>query len=108
MADLAIKQGDLEPGIFATLLDSSGTPVVLGIDVESVQLRFADQRRVELWVRDATIRDIDGGAVSYAWQTGDTDAPGLYYAEFVVTWTTARPQTYPPSGYLVIIIEPKL
>lgn len=34
------------------------------------------------------------GLVAYAWQVGDTDTPGDYIAEFVVTLATGEPATY--------------
>jgi hypothetical protein len=101
-----IKQGDLEPLIAVTLQYSDGTPVVLS--GATVQFRFSTYTRTELFVRDAIIDDINTGDVSYAWQAGDTDLAGVFLAEFVVDWPSDRPQTYPNSGYLIQVIEPKL
>lgn len=109
MADLIVKQGDLEPGIFSTITNSAtGLPVDL-TTAESAQIRFAALDHTEIWVREAAINaDPTTGKVSYSWQTGDTDIAGLFYAEFAVTWPSDRPQTYPSCGYLIIVIEPKL
>ncbi len=107
MADFVMKQGDLEPSLFATIVDSPGVPAPLAT-ASTIQLRFATATLVELWVRDVDVDDADAGEVSYTWQDGDTDTPGTYYAEFVVDWSGSRLQTYPPRGYLVIVIAPKL
>lgn len=106
MADFVLKQGDLEPELAVTLIGADGAPADLSA-ATSVRLRFATTAGVELWVRDAGIVDAPTGRVAYLWQVGDTDQPGAFYAEIVVEWA-GRPQTYPPSGYLLIVIEPGL
>ena len=106
MADFVIKQGDLEPELAVTLIGADGGPADL-TTASSVRLRFASSAGVELWVRDAEIIDAPTGRVAYVWQPGDTEVPGSFYAEFVVDWR-GRLQTYPPSGYLLIVVEPRL
>ena len=106
MADFIIKQGDLEPELAVTLIGADGAPADL-TTASSVRLRLATTAGVELWVRDAEIVDAPTGRVAYAWQPGDTDVPGSFYAEVVVDWR-GRPQTYPPSGYLLIVVEARL
>lgn len=107
MSDFTIKQGDLEPSLFATISDSSGSVPPLS-SAESVQLRFATVQGEELFLRDMTVQDSDSGLIFYAWQEGDTDVAGLYYAEIVVVWPGARTQTYPQEGYLVITFQNRL
>lgn len=107
MADLTLKQGNLEPPLFATLKNIFGAVPPLAT-ATSIRVTFATTDGVELWVRDAAIQNLALGQVVYLWQPGDTDVSGAYYAEVVVTWPTARPQTFPPSSYLLIVIEPKL
>ncbi len=92
MADFVMKQGDLEPSLFATIVDSPGVPAPLAT-ASTIQLRFATATLVELWVRDVDVDDADAGEVSYTWQDD---------------WSGSRLQTYPPRGYLVIVIAPKL
>ncbi len=106
MADFIIKQGDLEPELAVTIIGADGAPADL-TPATSVRLRFATTAGVELWVRDAEIVDAPTGRVAYLWQPDDTDHPGSFYAEIVVDWV-GRPQTYPPSGYLLIVVEPRL
>lgn len=110
MADLfPMVVGDLEPGIEITLLDSTGAAVDLSV-AESVKLRFATSAGVEVWVRDVTIDDAVNGVVFYDWQDGDTDVAGYYLAQVVVTWTGSpvRPQTYPATGRIYVLIAEAL
>lgn len=106
MPDFVIKQGDLEPELAVILVGADGAPADL-TTASSVRLRFATTAGVELWVRDAEIVDAPTGRVAYTWQPGDSEAAGSFYAEFVVDWA-GRPQTYPPSGYLLIVVELRL
>lgn len=108
MADLTLKVGDLEPELAVVLVSATGGMVDLSTGVDSVKFRFGTVDRVEVFERDAIVTNALLGKLSYVWQAGDTDVAGVYLAEFVVAWTTARPQTYPPTGYLIIVIEPKL
>jgi hypothetical protein len=106
-ADILMKQGDLQPPLSVSLTDDTGNVVDVTTAL-SVKFRMAPSiTHVELFSRDATIDDGANGQFSYLWQAGDTDTAGTFYGEFVVTWSTG-PQTFPVSGYLTIVIEPKL
>lgn len=86
-----MREGDLEPAIVATLKDGAGTAV----DLTGETVRFhmtanlAGTAKVDA---AATIIDAAAGRVRYTWQSGDTDTPGTFYAEFEVE---SGPQTYP-------------
>jgi hypothetical protein len=45
------------------------------------------------------------GDVSYEWQSGDTDAIGTYYGEFVVTYSDGTVETFPKNGSYDIHIQ---
>jgi len=107
MADYTLKQGDLEPSVTGFLVDSTGLPVNLATATNVAFRMMGVLNHVEAFSRPAVIDDAVGGELSYPWQPGDTDLPGVFYAEFVVTWPIGRPQTYPPGGYLTIAINPK-
>jgi len=108
MSDCALKQGDLEPPLGITLIDTNNVPVDLTTAL-SVMFRMAPyDTRVEIFSHPTTIEDAEAGEFTYFWQQGDTDVPGVYYCEFVVEWPGPRDQTFPTIGYLVISIEPKL
>lgn len=108
MADFELKQGDLEPPVSITLVDSTGAAVDVTTAV-SIKFKLAPvNTRVEMFSRDATIDLAAGGQFSYIWQAGDTAIPDVYYGEFTIEWPGPRDQTFPSAGYLTIAIEPKL
>lgn len=43
-------------------------------------------------------QNVNRGKVSYVWATGDTDVPGFYNAQAVITWSGGGIQTF-PNGY---------
>lgn len=47
-------------------------------------------------------------AARYAWQAGDTDTPGLYYAQWRITNGTGQVETVPDAGYDTIRIQARL
>ena len=107
MADITLKAGDLEPPITATITGSDGAGVNLST-ATSVAFRIMNAMTgIEVFSRACTVDNAATGLVHYDWVSGDTDVYGLYLGEFVVTWPTARPQTYPSKSYLLISIEPK-
>jgi hypothetical protein len=55
----------------------------------------------------AVFVDKEAGQLRYDWQAGDTDVPGQYYGEFVVTFPDGN-QTYPVKGHIKFTIESDL
>ena len=70
----------------------------------SVRFRMMDQRGVIAIDGVGTVLD-DDGILGYAWGAGETDAAGLYRAEFVVTFTDGLEDTYPSSGFVAVHIN---
>ena len=56
----------------------------------------------------ATIVSAEDGIVSYSWGATDTDAAGLYMAEWEVTFAGGIPMTFPRNGNLCVNVEPDL
>lgn len=52
----------------------------------------------------AVVVDAAQGAVRYDWAAGDTDTPGVYLAEWQVTYADGRKQTFPTLTYHVITV----
>lgn len=100
-----LKQNDLLPALQVQLLDNA-TPVDL-TNATSVYLRMSN-RRIGLKV-DAPMtianQTTSLGVVSYHWATGDTDTVGEFNAEFRVNWPSSKPQTFPASNYVTVIIQ---
>lgn len=105
-ADFDIKRGDLLPKLRATLY---------GADGAAANLEGAANVKLYMRTPGGALK-IDGGAcavinqatgvVEYEWVAGDTDTPGLFVGEFKVTFSAAKPQTFPNDGdYLIRVHE---
>ena len=92
-----IKQGSLSPPLEAQLT-ADGQP----INLNGVTVEFCMGAHVR---GPMEIVDAAEGRVRYHWQLGDTDRPGVWNAEFVVTTITGEPQRVPNSGYVTIEVE---
>ncbi len=100
-----VKKGDLLPKVTARLLDGNGAPVNLtGCTV--VFRLFAGIGGTPIWSHVATILDAAQARVEYAWAAGDTDTPGLFFADFRATDSMARSQSFPNDGYFEVEITP--
>lgn len=105
MADINLKQFDLEPPATISLVNAVGAALDLTSAV-SVSFRMMDVlTHVELFMRPATVDDPASGQIMYDWQARDTGVVGAYYGEFVVEWTAGRPQSYPRDGYITIAVD---
>lgn len=95
-----LKAGDLAPKLIGDLnADVTGATVV------------AKLRRVHTAVtmsKTCTLDDATNGIVSYQWVAGDTDVPGSYIVEFLVTFSGGTPQRFPQRSYREISILPKV
>ena len=91
-----IKQNDTRPALYAQLLQD-GSPV----DLTGCTVRFNMSSGLS---REAIITDATNGCVRYDWQEGDTAVPGVYAAEFEVTFPDGTRETFPNDGFLEIVI----
>jgi len=108
--DFVLKKGDLLPVIIRTLKDAAGAAV----DLTGTTCKFI-MRRVGASapkVNTAAVVDPDQvnnkGKVSYTWVGTDTDTAGVYEAEWQVTFSGGKAETFPNDGYLVIRITDEL
>lgn len=109
MADLVIKEGDTAPALRATFVHQNGMPVNLAGATVTVTIRSQASGPVLVAAAPAAIVGPPAdGTVEYEWQAGDTDTPGLYNAEWEVTWASGDTQTFPSDGYTVIEISADL
>lgn len=108
MADFVIRKGDLLPELQATLTDQSGEAVDL-TNTTGVRfhLRSPSQSSAKV-ASPATVVTPADGIVRYVWSGTDTDTPGRYWAEFEVTFSDGRKQTFPNPGYLSVLITEQL
>lgn len=98
---IAIKQGDTRHAIRATLKTVNGVPV----DLTNARIVFKMHSRYvgTLINREATYEG--NGKVHFVFENGETDKAGMYEAEFEVTYTDGRVETFPHSGKMQIYIE---
>lgn len=70
----------------------------------SVQFRMAQNKQLVV-NRSATISNALGGIVLFVFQTGETDIPGAYDAQFKVTFPDGSIETFPNSGGFRVVIQ---
>lgn len=106
MSDFVIKAGDTSPAVEATLTDGNGDPHdITGADVQFHMTPLGDEGTAQPTVdAAATVTDAGGGIVRYDWADGDTADPGIYSAEFEVTYNSGVTETFPNDGYFEIAI----
>ena len=91
-----MKQGDLKPALQVTLKDGDG--VAVNVTGATVKFSMRNQATRALKINEGTVTLVTAasGIVRYDWVAGDTDTPGLYDAEFEVTYAgPAGPETFP-------------
>lgn len=95
MNAIEIKQGSTIPGFEAVLRDADGQPI--NLFNATVEFCFGRGRGGPCQIVDAA-----SGRVRYEWQDGDTDDPGTWNGEFVVTMISGRVQRVPSGGYVPV------
>jgi hypothetical protein len=102
---LYVKQGDRRPAATQTLTRGG---VVIDLTLATgvtFKMRERGRAQGDLKVNTAaSIADAVNGVVSYGWQTGDTDTPGTYYAEWEVVWNDGTQETFPTLGYEPVLV----
>lgn len=106
MSDFVIKEGDRDPAIEATL-QRGGSPYDLSV-ARRVDIIIGALRDPPIVDARATITDAATGTVQYVWQSGDTDEPGTYRTEWVVTTNSGAEATFPDDGYKIVKIQPEV
>lgn len=110
-ADYYLRQGDEGAVIETILRDENGTAVDL--NGASIRFHMAPIEGGAVTVNAEAVNEQDttngeNGHVSYTWQAGDSDTPGLYLSEWEVTYVGGEVQTFPNTGYLLVRVTPQL
>lgn len=108
-SEYTIKAGDTEPGLVVTLRNAGGTPVDLSsaMSVTTSVLRKGDLIPVVDHRAAAILEPAEDGQVLLGWQDGDTNLPGVYYAEFGILWPGNGRTTAPTTAtYRFAILAP--
>lgn len=105
----SVKQGDLLPSIEAVLLNPDNTPLNLATATSVLfRMRKRGGSGAAKVSAAATIVTPTTGLVRYNWSATDTDTVGEYFVEWVVTFPTALPVTYPGNGWDLVTVTPNL
>ena len=100
--NITIKRGDTRNCIKAILKDAAGTPVNLtGCEVS---FHMSPLNRPAVISRVAHIEDAAAGEIWVVWAAGETDATGVYRAEFEVLYDDGKVETFPNDGYISVQI----
>ena len=105
--DFKIKRNDTRPAIEATISASASDTIT------TVEFHMASSDgTLKVAAGSGTIvqqaSSTQAAKVKYQWQTGDTDTDGKYNAEFEVTFSDGRVETYPNEGFLKVQVGPDL
>lgn len=94
MSDFRIKRGDTLPPMRAVLTDEEGP---FDLTDCTIVFRYMHTQSGAAIEKDADISggDPTQGKVIYNWESGDTDTPGIYFCEWVVTTTGGKEITFP-------------
>lgn len=98
MATFTIKRGDTAPALRYALLPET-------VDLSGASVAFVMDG---LGRAPALVIEVSPPVVQYDWQPGDTVRAGLRWAEFEVTYSDGRIETYPNAGYLLVQISEDL
>jgi hypothetical protein len=112
MADevFTIRVGDLRPFLATQLTRKNENGVAQAVNLTgasgvSVRLKKPDNQVV---TAAAVITDTALGKVEYQWASGDTALAGLMTITFLVTWPSAKPESFPPDGAINVRVTPIL
>jgi hypothetical protein len=108
-ADFHLAQFDRAPALRATILHEDGlTAVDLTGAAVVMRMQRADKTGPVLGGPCSLVGDPAVGVAQYDWQAADTQEPGIYRAEWVVTLASGRVLTWPHDDYARIVIKPRL
>lgn len=96
-----LKAGDLSPPL---KIDTNA-------DVTGATSLLAKIRRVHtgtVVTKTLTATDAPNGILEYQWVAPDTDVPGTYQVEAVVTFAGGKIQRFPQRSHLELHIRPKV
>ena len=106
--DFQAKAGDRLPAIISQLIAGDGTPVDLTDAAVQFRMRAADAIDIIVDAAGEAVDPPTSGVVRYWWDADDLAVPGVYLADWLVTFGDGRSQTFPPDGMLTIEVEPQL
>lgn len=109
MTTYNVKQGDA--GTFTPqsfLEDGAGAAVNLAGATVRFVMRAHGADTAKVAAAAEVVGDGSTGEVRYEWQAADLDTPGVYRAEWEVTYTGGAVETFPADGYITVVVVPDL
>lgn len=97
---ITIKRNDTKDNLKATLSNDKGPVDLTGSTVNFIMAKHG----VVKTKRQADIQDAINGIVWFVFDDVDTDKTGEYQAEFEVTFSDGRIETFPSDDYITINI----
>lgn len=101
---IQLKKNDRLPLARAELTDANGAALDLTGATVTFKMRRWGTETLKIASASATVIDAPGGVVQYSWAAGDTDTPGTYDGEFVVTYG-GLPMTVPGGNTVLVVID---
>jgi hypothetical protein len=98
-----LKQNDTSPSIQTTLLDGNGFPVDISGNL-GVTFHMRNSEGTVIIDTAATVVTPGFGIVRYDWDAADTATSGTFQAEFEVTYSDGKVETFPNASYIEVII----
>ena len=93
------KQGDTHRAMKCTLIKANGQP----LDLTNCKVEVT----ITNGIRREVLRQADG-VVWVVFSAHEVEEPGLFRAEFVVTYPDNNQQTFPDNGYIDVYIQGRL
>ncbi len=99
-----VKQNDTAPSIRATLKDGDDAVIDLTDATVRFHMRTIGGTTAKIDSAVSIVSPATNGIVQYDWTAADTDTIGSFQAEFEVTYSSGRIETFPNSGYIRVEI----
>ncbi len=104
MASFFLKVNDTAPVFQYTCLDENKVAIVL--TGATVTFYMQDQNGITIIDNAAvTITDAANGVVEYQFVAADSDVAGIFFAEFVITFSGGTIRTSPDPGSIQVVIS---
>ena len=104
MASFFLKQDDTAPVFQYTVLDEDS--VAINLTGATVTFYMQDENGIEvITAGSVTITDATNGVVEYQWLAADSDVAGIFFAEFVITFSGGTIRTSPDPGSIQVVIS---
>ncbi len=108
MSTFPLSQGDTLPILTSSLVDGAGEAIDLTTATVQFRMRATDGGALVIDSPASIVGVATLGNVSYSWQSGDTDTPGYYFAEWRVTYGGGGILTVPNETPILIRTRARL